>query len=287
MNDWYLFSLIALVLFGLQRFLYKVSAEEGCNSALTTLAFMGTVTCLSILFFLFSRGTVDHTPFLIGVSTVNGLSFLTGTLASMEALKRIPATTVLPLIRLNTVLVVLFGIFYFGDKLSIYQYSGIVISLAVIITLARFSPALPSAGRRERGRGIAYAALALVAGAVAAVSSAFAALSVDKLAFMALSYLMGTIFSFTLYRRRAFTGCAATVRKTMGIGICIGIINFAGFYALLHALATGPVSVIVPATGLYFVIAVLLSVVVYREKLDVIRFSALVMTVAAVILLRL
>ncbi|OPL15816.1 MAG: hypothetical protein AVO39_06910 [delta proteobacterium MLS_D] len=287
MNDWYLFSLIALVLFGLQRFLYKVSAEEGCNSAITTLAFMGTVTCLSTLFFLFSRGTINNTSFLVGISIVNGLSFLTGTLASMEALKRIPATTVLPLIRLNTLLVVLFGIFYFGDKLSMYQYGGIVISLAVIITLARFSPALPSAGQRETGSGIVYAAVALVAGAVAAVSSAFAALSVDKLAFMALSYLFGTVFSFALYHRRAFTGSAVMVRKAVGIGICIGIINFAGFYALLHALATGPVSVIIPATGLYFVIAVLLSVVVYREKLDVIRFSALVMTVAAVILLRL
>ncbi|HET57330.1 MAG TPA: EamA family transporter, partial [Deltaproteobacteria bacterium] len=175
MNDWYLFSLAALILFGLQRFLYKVSAEEGCNSALTSLAFMGTVTCLSTLFFLFSRASIGNTAFLLVISTVNGLSFLAGTLASMEALKRIPATTVLPLIRLNTVLVVLFGIFYFGEKPSMSQYIGIVISLAVIIVLARSSASGPAAGLSKTGRGIAYAAVALVAGAVAAVSSAFAA----------------------------------------------------------------------------------------------------------------
>lgn len=286
MNDWYLFSLVALVLFGIQRFLYKVSAEERCDSALTTFSFMGTVTVFSSCFFLAAgETTADPLP-LLTVSLVNSLSFFAGTIATIEALRRIPAATAMPFIRLNAVLVVLFGIFYFGDTLSRFQYLGIILSMGVIIFLARSTADPTTTDRQQTGRGLLFALLALVSGAVAAISSAFAALYVNKLAFIALSYLMGTIFSVALYRTRGAAKGDAAVRKSMAIGAAIGIVNFAGFYSLLEALERGPVSIVIPVTGLYFVVAVILSVIVYREKLDAPRIGALVMTIAAIILIR-
>ena len=56
--NWDTLSLIALVLMGTQRFLYKLSAQRGCNSAWTTFTFMGTVTVLSSFVFLFSSAKV-------------------------------------------------------------------------------------------------------------------------------------------------------------------------------------------------------------------------------------
>jgi hypothetical protein len=37
MDNWYTHAIIALILMGTQSFLYKVSAERNCNTALTTL----------------------------------------------------------------------------------------------------------------------------------------------------------------------------------------------------------------------------------------------------------
>ncbi len=284
--SWYAFSLVALVLFGIQRFLYKVSAEERCDSALTTFSFMGTVTLLSSCFFITAGGTMGDPLPLLTVSLVNSLSFFAGTIATIEALRRIPATTAMPFIRLNTVLVVLFGILYFGETLSGFQYLGIILSMGVMVFLARSSADPASADRQQAGRGLLFALLALVSGAVAAISSAFAALYVNKLAFIALSYFMGTLFSAALYRTRGAARGDAPVRKSLAIGAVIGIVNFAGFYSLLEALERGPLSIIIPVTGLYFVVAVILSVIVYREKLDAPRIGALVMTIAAIILIR-
>ena len=65
MGSWYTFAIIALFLMGVQRFLYKVSAEKRCNTAWTTFSFMATVAILSSILFgvlpykLLVRGDID------------------------------------------------------------------------------------------------------------------------------------------------------------------------------------------------------------------------------------
>lgn len=285
MDNWYIFALAALVLFGIQRFLYKVSAEENCNTAVTTFAFMGTVTCLSTLVFFALGKEIENIPWLVFIALVNSLSFFAGTVLTIESLKHIPASVAMPLIRLNIILVVLYGVVFFGDQPSPWQGAGIVTALAVIMILARS----PSPAGKSKGtvlRGVLYATAALFAGAVAAVSSAHAALTVNKPAFMALSYFLGTLFAIALHSRRGPAERGATTKKALLIGLAIGIVNFAGFYSLLQALACGPLSIIIPFTGLYFVVVVLLSVIVYGEKVDAARGFALVLTILAVVMMR-
>lgn len=288
MIDWYLYALGALVLFGIQRFLYKVAAEENCDSALTTFSFMATVTLFGASIFLATGRKVENLSCLFIVSLVNSLSFFAGTTATIETLRRMPATSAMPIIRLNTAFVVLFGIFYFGDNPSTFQYLGIALSISVILLLVRLTQGGTQTSGHYGGRhGLPFALSALLAGTVAAVTSAFAALYVDKLAFIALSYFMGTIFSLVLYRIRRTPGRASSPSKSLSVGVMIGLINFGGFYSLLAALERGPLSIIASVTGLYFVPAVLLSVVFYREKMDMTRALALVMTVIAIGSLRL
>ena len=66
----------------------------------------------------------------------------------------------------------------------------------------------------------------------------------------------------------------------------MGLINLAGFYAFLSALSLGPLSIIVSITGMHFVIAVILSVIIYKEKLSARRILGIVLTVASVVFLR-
>ena len=59
MGDWFLLSIGAVFCMGFQRFLYKVSAERGCNTAWTTFYFMATVAVLSTIFFFISDITAQ------------------------------------------------------------------------------------------------------------------------------------------------------------------------------------------------------------------------------------
>ena len=60
MTGWFPFALAALLLMGMQRFFYKVAAERSCDTAVTTLSFMATVTVISaVVFFLRDASVPD------------------------------------------------------------------------------------------------------------------------------------------------------------------------------------------------------------------------------------
>ena len=72
MTNWYTLSILSLLFMGVQRFLYKVSAERRCNTAWTTFSFMGTVAVLSSGLFLSSDGKIISLQFLVVIAFVMG-----------------------------------------------------------------------------------------------------------------------------------------------------------------------------------------------------------------------
>jgi len=122
---------------------------------------------------------------------------------------------------------------------------------------------------------------------VASISSKFAAVYDNPLAFMALSYLLSTLFSFGLRRRFEQQDVSHDLRPALLIGLAMGLINFAGYYLFLKALALGPLSIVISLTGMHFVIPIVLSVLFYRERLGGVRILAVVMTIVSILLLRL
>lgn len=284
-DNWYTLSLIALFFMGTQRFLYKVSAQRGCNTAWTTFTFMGTVTFLSVIFFFISHEPVSGIPFLLFIALINSVSFTLATLSHIEALNHLPASVAYPIIRLNAAVVVVFSVFFFHDRLSGYQIVGILIAIAVITLLARESNGQDTT-RRDIRRGFSLVAVCVVCGAIASISSKFAAMHTNKMAFIALSYFMGTLFSFA-FRNRLETETTAAFRSdAVIIGIIMGLLNFAGFYAFLSALAIGPLSIVVSIMGLHFIIPIILSTVIYSDKLTRLRILGILLTTVSVIFLK-
>ena len=282
MPDWYFFSLAALLLLGTQRFFYKVAAERDCSSPLTTAVFMGTVTLLSGVAFLFSGESAGELPTLLLLATINSAAFALGTIANMEALRRLPTAITFPLTRLSILLVIAFSILYFGERPGPWQWLGILLGLAVVIVLTGDLGA-KTAARQQSGTGLLLVAGGVLCGAVASISSKFAAMATSKTAFMALSYLLGTIFSLAMAKNWNQGKSGGRLGATVGIGVLMGLLNFAGFYAFLAALEQGPLSVIALITGMHFVIAIALSVLFYREKITPRRLAGIVLTLLAVL----
>jgi len=284
MANWYVLSIVALVLMGMQRFLYKVSAERKCNTAWTTFSFMATVTVLSVIFFLSLKEPVSNVWMLVLTALINSASFVLGTITHIEALKHVPSSVVYPIIRLNMVVVVLFSIFFFDDQVSLHQGLGILFAIAVIVILTR--DAEEEGTFRSVRRGLFLVFVSLISGSVASISSKFAAIYSSKLGFMALSYFLGALFSAALINQSGEKESRGNLKEAFLIGLLMGLINFVGFYTFLTALSVGPLSIIVSITGMHFVIAVLLSVIVYREKLSKMRILGLCLTVVSIVFLR-
>ena len=70
------------------------------------------------------------------------------------------------------------------------------------------------------------------------------------------------------------------------IGVIMGLLNFVGFYAFLSALAIGPLSIVISIMGLHFVIPIILSRVIYAEKLTFFRIFLILLTIVSVIFLK-
>jgi drug/metabolite transporter (DMT)-like permease len=286
MEGWYLFAIVALLCMGTQRFFYKVSAERKCNTAWTTLAFMTTVAVMSSIVFLVRNESVANLPFLFFIAFVNSSAFLVATVSHIEALKYAPAAVVYPIIRLNIVVVVIFSILFFKDQLSIYQAIGVGLAIAVIFILTRQIEDKKSADQRSN-RGLVFIFMALIAGVIATISSKFAVINTNKIAFMAVSYAISTIYAFGLRNKLQTDEASTNLKEALFIGLAMGVINFAGYYSFLKAIFMGPLSITVSIVGMHFVIAIILSAWVFKEKLTSMKIIGILLTVFSVILMRL
>lgn len=283
---WYGLALVALVLYGVQNFLYKVSAEKKCNAAWVMVALSATTGILGTVFFFLSGETVVDISLLFWISFIGSGIFLISRIALMEALKNVSSNVVYPVARLSTVLVVLFALFYFRESLSLFQAVGIGLAVVVLLILTKHSHQERATHPNFRlGVILAVATLFSVAGA--AIITKFAAISFESFfAFIALSGIFGVIFAFGLTNKLQSGKENANHRNAILIGGIAGLLNFIGFYILLQALAIGPLSIIAAIHSMNFVIAILLALLIYKEKLTRRRFAGIGLTVLALILLR-
>jgi drug/metabolite transporter (DMT)-like permease len=286
MTDWFPFALAALLLMGTQRFFYKVAAERSCNTALTTLSFMATVTVISCtIFFLRGRPVPDYS-FLLLVGLVNSLAFLLATVTHIEALKKLPARIAYPLIRLDAVLVVVISFLFFHEQVNGRQQIGIALALAAVLLIAR-ERAGDADSVRKTVLGFLFVGAAILAGTAAAISSRYAALGTDKIAFMAVSYGFSTVFIGGFGKRgRRQVQISAGSRESLRIGCIMGILNIVGYYAYLEGLSRGPLSLITVITSMHFVIAIVLSVLIYRERPTPLGITGIALTIVSLVLLR-
>ena len=239
MVNWFSLTVISFFLYGIQRFLYKVSAERNCNTAWTTLSFMGTVALMSTFLWFSSDEVLKNLPWLLLLSLVNSLTYFTDTVVTIEALRYLPTTVVYPVTRMSAVLVVIFSMIYFRDQLNVYQMIGIILAIGVILTLTRFSEEEKQEYKNLR-KGLFLIVLAVLTGSVAAISCKFAALYTNQMAFIALTYTLSMLFSLGLRKPFEKGGASTRYGEAMLIGFITGLVNFGAFVCHPEGHGDGP-----------------------------------------------
>ncbi len=284
MIGWYALAVIALFCYGIQNFLFKVAAEKKCNSAWVSFSFMASVAVFSIIALLALGEDVLSWNALILFSFFNAVTFFASTITRIECLKHISASIALPVIRMSTLIVVIFSVIYFKDSMSYAQAAGILLAIAVVIFLS--SPSKKERVQEKNYRlGIMLAIIALAASAATTIVVKFATAKVNPFGFIAVSYIYNTVFSLMLAKKMQTEKENPNHKNAIIIGLFIGILNFIGFYAILMAYAAGPLSLVVSINSLSFAIAVVLSIFIYKEKMNTKRWIGIAGSVAAVILM--
>lgn len=187
--------------------------------------------------------------------------------------------------RLSLLLVVIASIVLFDEKLEPLQWFGVLSGIVVVVILAQETKSTTMGQQRLRS-GLFFVVICILCGTVASISSKLAAESVSKAGFMTLSYFMGIFFSLGIEKKWGGKTTKGQNKDAILLGVIMGLLNFFGFYAFIMALSAGPLSAIALITGMHFVIAIFLSVLIYKERLSHHRILAICLTLLAVFLLQ-
>ena len=292
MDSWMISILFATILYGILNFLFKIAAEKEYNGDCLVSIVGATVALLSFGTILV---TATH-PFRLfagavgGYALLNGFCFALGSIAKVGALKKAPAAIVFPLNRLNTVLVMLIGFLFFHEMPRPLQLVGMAAGLGVlfIIALEQFkdfnrtgNPAIVMGVALSIGSAIATS-LSMTTGKLLAESSA------NRLAYICLSYTL--VCLFTLGKYSVTTRESAWITpfknpKMLLYGFGIGALNYVGYFLVLKAFGSGPISLSQAVFSSSIIVPILLSRVVYHERLTHPRMWAIVLAVISVILI--
>lgn len=280
MISWYLLSLISLFLLGTGSFLFKVVAEKDYDIFYTNLAYMFSGFVIGFIVLFFKDMSINNLWLLLLIGLGNTIFFFLRTISNFKALKHVPANIFYPIFRSGLALTVILSTLIFHDQLTLANTIGIGLAILVGILLGRSEE---KGDYKNPKLGIILSFIAAVAIAGANITSKLAVDLINIYPYVPLVYI--SAFAFTLASRSQLEG-GKNKRGSLLFGLVIGAINSISYYSMLGALRDGPLSLVSTLIGMQFIIPIILSVIVYKEKMTLRRITAIVLAILATVLLR-
>ncbi len=271
------FALAALVCYGVGDFIYKRAAGDGVKP-LHFLTAQAWIFCPVSIAYALATGTLVLSPGALW-GALAGLVLLIGFTAFLRSLSDGPVSVAAPVLRLSFLFTALLAIVLLGEPLTAAKLAGFALSLAAIWLLLG-----GGAGRRLSHTflvEIGVATLALGAGNF----------------FHKLGLLYGATPETGVAAQAAVFSSLATVvtlggdrgyfipRAAWKHAAPAALILVFAFLLLLHALAVGPASVLVPIAQMGFIVTAGLGIVVLREPVTPRKLAGLAAALAALAVL--
>ncbi len=286
MPGWLIYSLTATLFYGIMNFLYKVGAERRyVNPALVLTAAATVVLAAAATLVITGTGFGRLGPAL-PFAVANGTLFAFGALSKFKALGLAPASVVFPVNKSNILFVILIGLVFFGESPTLYQWLGIGASVMVLLLLS--SEQLKLSGSHVLS-GIGFALLAALCTSFSMTTGKLASTRVDRTSYILLSYSLVVFVSLIAFWKRTSPEEKSRAFRGSGVfwaGAAIGLLNYFGYKLILAAFAAGSMSLIQPVLALSILIPISLSIVIYKEKLTLLRIICVGLTLASILLIK-
>jgi len=284
--EWFIFSVFATIMFGIQSFLYKSATEKKGDKFLVTLFFMITVEILAIITFFILGFKIELLYLTLILGFLFALFFFLKTISQLKALEFLPTNKVFPITTSSVILVVIYSIFFFNETLSLLQITGIILILLGINFIHKSSK--KSLDYKNMKLGFLFAFLAILPGAAMSITNKYAAVTTNLGFFVLVTYLFSILISSFSYKitKTKSKKKSYSFPDSIKYGIFIGIVNFAGYMSLLLAMKSGPLSLIAAIHTSYIIITVILAKLIHKELLSLKQFLLVLLVILGVILLR-
>lgn len=291
MELWFVFALISAVGGGLFIFTTKVAAERDYDIMLLSTAAI-TLSGFILSVPVIVRG--DYTGlswFVLTMIVLNGLGYTIVNALRHYAMQCIDTAIYYPLYKtLTPLLAIAFGYVLFGERFTTYEWIGLVLSLLVPLLLI-------SHAEKGRQKNLARGLQLLVIAALFAVCSSvtvkagtdathntwlFAALTDFGIVFAGIAWLLFRNKKVPLTNRLL----AFRDRSFVILTFWMGLMSAISFGGLVFAFEYGTLSIVYTVQSLYILIPIILSIIFYNEHWNVRKVVAIVLSIAALGLLK-
>jgi drug/metabolite transporter (DMT)-like permease len=271
-------ALGALFCFGVGDLIYKRAAAAGIEAGQFVML-QAWVFCPGMTLYAWLTGTLDpHLSALWG--SLAGLFSLVAFTNFARSLQDGAVSTNAPIFRLNFTVTAALAILLLGETLTMTKFAALVCALCAVWLLL----AEPNGPRgRSNLRSLTRVLIATLAMAFAnlfyKVGLQQGALPETMVAAQAWAFCStATLLGWLRERRFHLTSGAWRYSTPAAV-----VLAFA-FMLMLHGLARGPASVLVPVAQMSFVFTALLGAVMFRETLDLRKRAGLLVAAAALAL---
>ena len=272
------FTLGAMACFGVSDLIYKRGAAAGIPSGDFLMA-QAWIFCPGVTLYAWLTGNLDvHLAAVWGA--LAGLFLFVALYNFTQSLHGGAVSTNAPIFRLNFTLTAALAILILGEPLTAAKAIALGCALIAVWLL------LAEAGV-ERGKvDVASLARVLLATVMMALANLFYKIGLQQgavpetmVAAQAWTFCsLATLFSF--FRE----GRIRIPRTGWFYAALAALALFGAFVLLMHGLALGPASVLVPVAQMSFVVTALAGVAVFSERLDLRKGAGLAVAVVALVL---
>jgi len=289
-SEWFVYTLASTIIYGIINFTYKAAAVHDLPSHRIINISAATVSVISLLLIVFLKSEFTNWQDILFFAGINSAFFGLGSVVKIQSLKYIPTSFAFPIGKLNSVLLIIYAIFLFGDNPTIREWSGIVLSFGVLAFISLNIKSDAKVGDRKlQYKGLAFAVIGAFSTSISMLAGKYASSEVPKLNYIFVSYTLvfvyTTIIGQTFYRQQKDK--KKQKKKIYSYGFIAGILNFGGYFLVLMAFETGPLSLIQGISSNAFIIPVILSVIIFREKFTIKNAIVIMLSIISILLIKL
>jgi uncharacterized membrane protein len=255
------FALSAMICFGVSDLIYKRGSTAGIDAG-EFVMLQSWVFCPGVTAYAWLSGTLDLRPPALWGSVAGALLFVA--LFNFAASLRSGAvSTNAPIFRLNFILTAALAILLLGEALTFVKAAALVCALAAVWLLL----AEPEAKPREIN--ISSLLRILIATVAMALANLFYKIGLQHGALpetmvSTQAWVFALLATILRSWREGFHITPGAWRYSTSAALVLG----AGFISLMHGLALGPASVLVPVAQMSFVFTAVIGAALFHERLD-------------------
>ncbi|MHB1123862.1 MAG: EamA family transporter [Ramlibacter sp.] len=206
---------------------------------------------------------VQWTPALVQWVLISATANVVYFMGLRRAYEHAPVAFVYPLVRSSPMLIALWSTLLLGETLGVLAWTGILVSVAGLVMLARVG------GNVQDARALPWALLAMFATSIYSLTDRAATAHIPSfgglLGFISIGYLASWL-ALTVDLRLTTGAWRPASRVSLAVavigGLCIGV----AYALVIHAMRSMPAAIVVALTNAGIVLASLASIFLFKER---------------------